>query len=167
MELMLWILIVIVYVIVKMARAVGKSRVQGTQRRDVPKSNVRGTQQGNVPRKNTPVRPQQRSFAAMPDQQRAVPNVERNCSADDKHRYENNLSPHKQKQISAVPNVQRTNMQPQPKKSGNRKAAMQLYIGDPVPKGMRKVVCSYCAAENIVPYAARNEYKCYFCHYDI
>lgn len=154
MAITVWILIIIGYVIYKVTKASAKN-------------NVSGTRQGNVSRKNTPARPQQRSFAAMPKQQRVIPNVERNCSADDKHRFENNLSPHKQKQASAIPNVQSARMHPQPKKTGNRKAARQLYIGDPIPQGMRMVKCSYCAAENLVPFTARNEYKCYFCHYDI
>ena len=120
-----------------------------------------------TPRRNQ-IRPEvKRSFAAMPKQQKAVPNVERNCSADDKHRFENNVSRHKTKKASAIPNMQSANMHNQPKMSGNRKAARQLYIGDPIPQGTRLIKCGYCAAENIVPYAARNEYKCYFCHYDI
>lgn len=154
MELMLWILIIIVYVIIKMSKAAGRN-------------NVRGTQKSNVPRPNTPVRNPQRSFAAVPKQQKAIPNVERNCSADDKHRFENNISGHKVKKTSAVPNVQTTRMHPQPKKSGNRRVAGRLYEGDPIPQGARMVKCGYCAAENLVPYTARNEYKCYFCHYDI
>lgn len=149
----LWVIILIVITIVRTSKAAGNSRVRGTQKPTVVK--------------RPPVKPQPRSFAAMPKQHGAAPNVERNCTADDKHRYENNVSRFNKKKPTAIPNVQSANMRPQPKMSGNRKAARQLYIGDPIPHGMRVVRCSYCAAENLVPYTARDGYKCYFCHYDI
>ena len=152
MAISLWILIIIVYVIVKVSKAAGNSRVRGTQKKSAAQ----------------PIRNQQRSFAAMPKQQhQAVPNVESNCSADDKHRYENNLSKHNKKSASAIPNVPSSRSYRQPKMSGNRKAARQLYMGDPVPHGMKVIRCGYCAADNLVPYTARDSYKCYFCHYDI
>lgn len=103
----------------------------------------------------------------MPKQQSGMPNVERNCSAEEKHRFENNVSGRTRNLSSAVPNVPNSNKKKQPTMSGNRKTARQLYIGDPVPRGNKVIVCSYCAADNIVPAGARNEYKCYFCHYDI
>jgi len=149
----LWVILLIVITIVKTSKAAGNSRVRGSQ----------NSRTANRP----PVRTQPRSFAAMPKQHSAAPNVERNCSADDKHRYENNLSRFNKKKPTAIPNVQNTVRQPQPKMSGNRKAARQLYIGDPVPHGMKAIRCSYCAADNLVPYTARDGYKCYFCHYDI
>lgn len=155
----IWMIIIIIISINKIKNASGTS--QGNR--------ARGTTTPVRPAatRNMSARPQQRSFAAMPQQEKAIPNVERDCTADDKHRFENNVSGHNKKKPAAIPNVQSTHMRPQPKKSGNRKTAMQLYIGDVVPKGMRAVECSYCAADNLVPYGARNEYKCYFCHYDI
>lgn len=155
----LWVLIIIVISINrinKVAKMSQSIREKGTNTPVRPAAT-----------RNTPVRPQQRSFASMPQQERAVPNVERDCTADDKHRFENNLSRYNKKKSSAIPNVQSARMRPQPKMSGNRKAARQLYIGDVVPQGMRVIECGYCAADNLVPFASRNEYKCYFCHYDI
>ena len=149
----LWIILIIIITLVKTAKTAGNTGAGGTQRPNTV----------NRP----PVRPQAGSFAAMPKQHSAVPNVERNCSADDKHRYENNVSGLNKKKPTAIPNVQSSHMQPQPKKSGNRKVAGQLYIGDPVPQGMKVIRCKYCAADNLVPYAARDKYKCYFCHYGI
>lgn len=154
MGIFVWILFIIVYVMVIRAKASGNTRTN---------SGHRPNTSGNRP----PARSQQRSFAAMPKQENAVPNVERDCTADDKHRFENNLSRFNKKKPTAIPNVQSSSMRLQPKKSGNRKIARQLYMGDVVPQGMRVVECSYCAADNLVPYTARNEYKCYFCHYDI
>lgn len=156
MGFFVWLLFVIIFISIKM----GKISVKG---------NGKETQQ-RAQGRTTASRPQspQRSFAAMPkSQQKAVPNVERNCSADDKQRHENNTSVFNKEKTNATPNVPNSNVRPQPRMTGNRKAARQLYIGDPIPKGMRVVRCSYCAADNLVPYTARNEYKCYFCHYDI
>lgn len=150
----LWLIIVIAFTVIKSSKMTKQNR-------------GRDVHQRNVPVGNSQPRPQQRSFAAMPKQHGAAPNVERNCSAEDKHRYENNVSGLHKKKPSAIPNVQGSAMHYQPKKSGNRKAARQLYIGDPVPQGMRVVRCRYCAADNLVPFTARDSYKCYFCHYDI
>ena len=161
MEVLLWIVIFFVYAGIKVAKISGKN-------------STRGIAKPNVPRKTTPARSTYkrnqvpaRSFAAMPKQQKATPNVERNCNADEHHKYENNPLGNEVNRSSAVPNIPSANMHAQPKMSGNRKAARQLYIGDPVPRGTRVIRCGYCAAENLVPYNARNEYKCYFCHYDI
>ena len=154
MGFFVWLILVIIIVAVRIGKITAKTN---------------GSVKQQVQRRTTVPRPQQqRSFAARPKpQHKAVPNVERNCSADDKHRYENNVSRYNKKKPDAIPNVQGASMRPQPRMSGNRKAARQLYIGDPVPQGMRRVKCGYCAADNLVPFAARNEYKCYFCHYDI
>ena len=154
MAISLWILIIVVYIIVKMSKAAGNNSGLEKPQKHQPKHTVERT---NV----------QRSFAAMPKQKPVPPNVERNCAAEDNHRFENKVSGHYDKKASAIPNVQSKTMHVQPKMSGNRRVARQLYIGDPIPKGMKLVKCSYCAAENLVPYTARNEYKCYFCHYDI
>lgn len=154
MGFFVWLILVIIIVAVRIGKITAKTN---------------GSVKQQVQRRTTVPRPQQqRSFAAMPKpQHKAVPNVERNCSADDKHRYENNVSRYNKKKPDAIPNVQGASMRPQPRMTGNRKAARQLYIGDSVPQGMRMVKCGYCAADNLVPFAARNEYKCYFCHYDI
>lgn len=154
MGFFVWLILVIIIVAVRIGKITAKTN---------------GSVKQQVQRRTTVPRPQQqRSFAAMPkSQHKAVPNVERNCSADDKHRYENNVSRYNKKKPDAIPNVQGASMRPQPRMTGNRKAARQLYIGDSVPQGMRMVKCGYCAADNLVPFAARNEYKCYFCHYDI
>ena len=154
MGFFVWLILVIIIVAVRIGKITAKTN---------------GSVKQQVQRRTTVPRPQQqRSFAAMPKpQHKAVPNVERNCSADDKHRYENNVSRYNKKKPDAIPNVQGASMRPQPRMTGNRKAARQLYIGGPVPQGMRMVKCGYCAADNLVPFAARNEYKCYFCHYDI
>lgn len=160
MASVVWLLICIVYVVFKFAKLAGKTgggtAGAGTSRTT---GQNRSTYTRNVPQK--------KSFAAMPKQESGVPNVERNCSAEEKHRFENNISGHSANRSTAVPNVPNANRKKQPKMSGNRKVARQLYMGDPVPRGSRIIVCSYCAAENIVPANARNEYKCYFCHYDI
>lgn len=160
MDALLGILIFIAYVALKFAKIARKAG-GNTAKPNVPRTQTQTkstyTRQVTKPK----------SFAAMPKQQSGVPNVERNCSAEEKHRYENNVSGHHANLSTAVPNVPSFNMHKQPKMSGNRKTARQLYIGDPVPRGTKVIVCSYCAAENIVPSSARNEYKCYFCHYDI
>ena len=161
MEALIWILICIGYIALKFARVARKAG-GSTAKPNVPRTPAKTitstyTRPGSKPR----------SFAAMPKQQSGMPNVERNCSAEEKHRFENNVSGHTPNLSTAVPNVPSANMHKQPKMSGNRKTAKQLYIGDVVPRGTKVIVCSYCAAENIVPAGARNEYKCYFCHYDI
>lgn len=161
MDVLLGILVFIAYVALKFAKIARKAGNSTT------KPNVPRTPAKQVTSTYTRPASAQRSFAAMPKQNAGVPNVERNCSAEEKHRYENNVSGHHANLSSAVPNVPYSNKKNQPKMSGNRKTARQLYIGDPVPRGTKVVVCSYCAAENIVPAGARNEYKCYFCHYDI
>ena len=158
---LLYILIFIGYIAYQISKIRNKTNTDRSAKPNVPGASVRTN---NTYTKTVP---KQRSFAAMPKQQAGVPNVERNCSAEEKHRFENNLSGHTPNLSTAVPNVPSANMHKQPKMSGNRKTARQLYMGDPVPRGTRVIVCSYCAAENIVPAGARNEYKCYFCHYDI
>ena len=161
MEALIWILFVIGYVALKFAKIAGKANTTKTAKPNVPRQPVQTKSSYNRPVQK------QRSFAAMPDQPGGVPNVERNCAADEKHRFENNVTGHQQNRSSAIPNVPSSNMHTQPKMSGNRKTARQRYMGDPVPRGTKVIVCSSCAAENIVPGNARNEYKCYFCHYDI
>lgn len=162
MEALIWILICIGYIALKFAKVARKAG-ESTAKPNVPRTPAKTTGTSTYARPvSTP-----RSFAAMPKQQAGKPNVERNCSAEEKHRFENNISGHTPHLSTAVPNVPSTNMHKQPKMSGNRKTARQLYMGDTVPRGTKVIVCSYCAAENIVPAGARNEYKCYFCHYDI
>ena len=162
MEALIWIVIFIGYIGYKFVKIAGKAG-ESTVKPNVPRTSVKTT--GT----STYARPVSKpgSFAAMPKQQTGVPNVERNCSAEEKHRFENNISGHTPHLSTAVPNVPSANMRKQPKMSGNRKTAKQLYIGDQVPRGTKVLRCSYCAADNIVPSGARNEYKCYFCHYDI
>jgi len=162
MEALLGIVIFIAYIALsfaKIARKAGGS----TAKPNVPRTPAKTTGTSTYARPGS----KPRSFAAMPKQVSGVPNVERNCSAEEKHRFENNVSGHTPNLSTAIPNVPSANMRKQPKMSGNRKTAKQLYIGDPVPRGTKVLQCSYCAAENIVPAGARNEYKCYFCHYDI
>lgn len=48
-------------------------------------------------------------------------------------------------------------------RSGGMIPATRLYLGDPVPNNCRCVVCSYCAAENLIPHGSNKEYCCYFC----
>lgn len=48
-------------------------------------------------------------------------------------------------------------------KSGGLQAAERLYEGELVPSGKHCVVCSYCAAENLIPNGSRMRYSCYFC----
>ncbi len=160
----LWILIVFIYIIIGVTKGAGKKNTNGTADKKQLSSNVA---RPNVMRKDNKGVESQRSFAALPKQNTAVPNKERNCTAEDKHRFENNVSGYSGKRTSATPNVQSPVMHKQPKMSGNRREARQLYIGDPIPQGMKLKKCDYCAAENLVPYTARNEFKCYFCHYDI
>lgn len=162
MDALLGIIIFVVYVALKFAKIARKAG-NTTTKPNVPRTQTQSKSTSTYAR---PIS-KPRSFAAMPKQEAGVPNVERNCSAEEKHRYENNVSGHHANLSTAVPNVPSSNMHKQPKMSGNRKTARQLYIGDPVPRGTKVVICSYCAAENIVPVGARNEYKCYFCHYDI
>lgn len=161
MNALLGVLVFGVYIALGFAKIARKANTGGTTKPNVPRTPIQkeSTYTRNVPR--------ERGFAAMPNQPAGVPNVERNCSAEEKHRFENNVSGHHTNPSTAVPNIPNANMRKQPKMSGNRKIARQLYMGDPVPRGNRVIVCSYCAAENIVPANARNEYKCYFCHYDI
>lgn len=157
----IYLMIIVGYIAYMISKI--KARANGGKN---AKSNASGT---SATAKYTYTRPGQksRSFAAMPKQAQGVPNVERNCSAEEKHRYENNISGHQANLATAIPNMPVSNMRKQPKMSGNRKTAKQLYMGDPVPRGNKVIICSYCAAENIVPSGAHNEYKCYFCHYDI
>lgn len=49
------------------------------------------------------------------------------------------------------------------KKEGYVKTAGRLLLGDPVPNGARKIKCSYCGAENLVPLHDHSPYHCYFC----
>ena len=157
MEALIWILICIGYIALKFAKVARKAG-ESTAKPNVPRTPAKTTGTSTYARPvSTP-----RSFAAMPKQQAGKPNVERNCSAEEKHRFENNISGHTPHLSTAVPNVPSTNMHKQPKMSGNRKTARQLYMAP--AKDLRE---ARSAAENIVPAGARNEYKCYFCHYDI
>lgn len=72
---------------------------------------------------------------------------------------------------SKTSNTNKTYSDPMKQKQGGKKGermpALRLYEGDPVPKGYRMVNCSYCGAENLVPYSSRQPYMCYFCHEDL
>lgn len=74
-------------------------------------------------------------------------------------------------QKSVGPNVSRsyteTEARMRTEKKGKRTVAMRLYEGDSIPRGYRMVRCNYCAAENLIPYASKGEYMCYFCHEDL
>lgn len=113
----------------------------------------------------------QKSFADIKGQKSVGPNVERNCAAEDNHRSENNIHQHKTGTSGAVPNVSRsyteTEARMRTEKKGKRTVAMRLYEGDSIPRGYRMVRCNYCAAENLIPYASKGEYMCYFCHEDL
>lgn len=50
------------------------------------------------------------------------------------------------------------------KRHGKINYAGRHYPGDPIPNGMREVVCSYCNAENLVSaHDYTTKYNCYFC----
>ena len=51
--------------------------------------------------------------------------------------------------------------------TGGLPAAKRLYEGDSVPQGMRRVTCSYCGADNLVPQGSRQKYTCYFCREEL
>lgn len=130
------------------------------------------TQVPNIQSRN-PVAPSQsnRNFAEMPAQKKTPPNVERNCSAEDRHRSENNVYHRRPSQQTVVPNVKREYteipQQTRMEKKAARMVAKRLYEGDHVPKGHRMVKCGYCAAENLIAYSSRGAYMCYFCHEDL
>ncbi len=47
---------------------------------------------------------------------------------------------------------------------GKIRYAQRLIEGDPVPGGMRKVVCAYCNADNLISmHDYSSKYNCYFC----
>lgn len=118
-----------------------------------------------------PVRTQNKNFAVMPQPKKVQPNVERKCAAEDNHRSENNVYQKKASQQTAVPNVKReyteAPKQTRMEKRSSRMVATRLYEGDHVPQGYRMVKCGYCAAENLIAYASRGDYMCYFCHEDL
>lgn len=51
--------------------------------------------------------------------------------------------------------------------TGGLPAAKRLIEGDSVPQGMRRVACSYCGADNLVPQGSRQRYTCYFCREEL
>ena len=53
------------------------------------------------------------------------------------------------------------------RETGGLPSAVRLYEGDSVPTGMRRVKCSYCAADNLVPEKSRQRYTCYFCREEL
>ena len=58
---------------------------------------------------------------------------------------------------------QRQNMENK-KHYGSHNYAKKYILGDPVPKGNKMVLCSYCNAENLIPmYSSARDYNCYFC----
>lgn len=46
---------------------------------------------------------------------------------------------------------------------GNKLIGERLYLGDQVPNGKMLRKCSYCGADNLVPFGTREKYLCYFC----
>lgn len=118
-----------------------------------------------------PAQPPKKNFAVMPEPKKVLPNVERKCAAEDKHRSENNVYQRKTSQQTVVPNVKRAYTeapkQTRMEKRSSRMVAMRLYEGDQVPQGYRMVKCGYCAAENLIAYSSRGDYMCYFCHEDL
>lgn len=46
---------------------------------------------------------------------------------------------------------------------GNAKVGGRLLLGDAVPRGMMKVDCAYCGAENLLKPGDRGNCLCYFC----
>lgn len=66
------------------------------------------------------------------------------------------------KNVSAVNN----NVAQTPKKPyghGSARTGERLVEGDVVPRGMIKVDCSYCGAENLIQPRDRGNCVCYFC----
>ncbi|MBD5545607.1 MAG: hypothetical protein HDR01_15525 [Lachnospiraceae bacterium] len=51
----------------------------------------------------------------------------------------------------------------QKKMYGNAKVGRRLLLGDPIPKGMIRVDCGYCGAENVLKSSDRGNCLCYFC----
>ena len=51
--------------------------------------------------------------------------------------------------------------------TGGLPAAKRLYEGDSVPQGMRRVACSYCGADNLLPQGSGQKYTCYFCREEL
>lgn|GEM_PF-5413284 len=49
------------------------------------------------------------------------------------------------------------------RKYGGQPTGMRYLLGDPVPAGMRIVVCEYCGAENLVKITYHGGCDCYFC----
>ncbi len=46
---------------------------------------------------------------------------------------------------------------------GNAKVGGRLMLGDAIPRGMMKVDCTYCGAENLLKPGDRGNCLCYFC----
>lgn len=46
---------------------------------------------------------------------------------------------------------------------GNAKVGGRLMLGDAIPRGMMKVDCTYCGAENLLRPGDRGNCLCYFC----
>lgn len=153
-ELLIWIIIVVCVFISKSKKAQKKIEKKATQVFT-----------------SKPVQQREKNFAVMPEHKKAQPNVERKCAAEDRHRLENNVYQKKPSQQTTVPNVKRAYTeapkQTRMEKRSQRMIATRLYEGDHVPQGYRMVKCGYCAAENLIAYASRGDYMCYFCHEDL
>lgn len=50
------------------------------------------------------------------------------------------------------------------KNLGNLRLASRLQFGATPPRGTVVKTCSYCGAENLVPYTSHEKFHCYFCH---
>lgn len=152
-ELLIWLIIVAAVFVSKSKKAQKKIEKKATQ--------VFASK---------PAQPQ-KNFAEMPQHKKAVPNVERKCAAEDRHRSENNVYQKRPSKTQAVPNVKRAYTeapkQTRMEKRSTRMAATRLYEGDHVPQGYRMVKCGYCAAENLIAYSSKGDYMCYFCHEDL
>lgn len=164
-EIILWLIIIGAIIASKNKKAQSTSQTQ-SQKQSQPQNGMR---QGGAYYQRQ--QPQNKNFAVMPEQKKVPPNVERKCMVEDNHRSENNVYHQKTSQQASVPNVKREYTQSSKETREERKAtrmvAKRLYEGDLVPQGYRMVKCRYCAAENLIAYASRGKYMCYFCHDDL
>ena len=155
-RLLVWIVIII---------GIAKARAKKNASSSETKANT--SDRGNY----SQVQNKERNFAEITETKKVPPNVERNCSAEDRHRSENNVYHKRPSQQTTVPNVKRdyteTVTPTRTEKQATRMVAKRLYEGDQPPRGYRVQKCGYCAAENLIAYSARGKYMCYFCHEDL
>ena len=168
-EILIWIVIAVAIYMSKAKKAQSQTQKQSQSQSQTQSQTPNGMRQGGVYYQRQ--QPQNKNFAVIPEQKKVLPNVERKCMVEDKHRSENNVYHQKTPQQTSVPNVKREYTQGSKETREERKAtrmiAKRLYEGDSVPQGYRMVKCRYCAAENLIAYASRGKYMCYFCHDDL